>query len=157
GDIVVRGNSPISLRLRDMQANIVATNGQVVAQLHVEGERAGKIDADVRTNVARTAERIAFSPNAPLSGQIRIDAPTLSGIAALVSRNLLVEGSLQAAITVAGTLAQPDLSGRIDGRGLHLLFAGSGIDLRDGVLESEFHGSQLQVTNLRFGPAGNDV
>lgn len=157
GDIVMRGSSPVPLQLRQLQASAVATNDQIVVQARLEGERAGRIAADLRTGVIRNGTHVELSADAPLSGNIRGDLPSIGWIASLVSSNLLAEGSLQADVALNGTLAQPDLKGRIDGRRLRLLLASLGIDLRDGVLDGEFQGARLQVNRLSFGPVDKAV
>jgi translocation and assembly module TamB len=157
GDVMMHGSAPVALQLRVLQVNATATNGQIAMQARLEGERAGRISTDVHTGLVRSGGHFVFSPDAPLSGNIQGDVPSIGWLAALASKGLLAEGSLQTRVNLGGTLTEPDLTGRIDGSKLHFLLASTGIDLRDGVLQGEFHGARLQLNTLHFGPAGSDI
>ncbi|WP_158590417.1 translocation/assembly module TamB domain-containing protein [Noviherbaspirillum cavernae] len=157
GDVVMKGNSSVALGLRELNASATAANGQISMQLLAEGLRAGRIEATGRAVAAGGRGGFAIAQDAPLSGDIKVDIPSLSWASALVSRSLVADGKLQSAITVGGSLSQPRLAGRISGSGLRMLLADTGVDLQNGVLDSEFQDSRLIIKSLRFGKQDADL
>jgi translocation and assembly module TamB len=149
GDIVMRGSSPVALGLRNLEASAEVTGGQLALQLRADGAQLGVIDAS-GTIALQGGRRLAAAPDALVSGKIRIDVPSLGWISPLVSPTTIVQGRVQSVIAVDGTLSQPRLGGKISGNGLRFLSVETGVDLRQGVLESEFQGSQLLIHSLRF-------
>jgi translocation and assembly module TamB len=149
GDVVMRGSSRVALGLRNLEASVNAAGNQLVLQLRAEGKQLGVINADGRIGLAG-GNRLMPAPNAPVSANINIDIPSLGWASPLVSPTSIVEGRLQSAISVGGTLSGPQLGGKITANGLRFLSPETGVDLRQGVLESEFKGSQLHIRTLRF-------
>jgi translocation and assembly module TamB len=76
--------------------------------------------------------------------------PDISWAAPLVSPSLLASGRLQSNVDLGGTLDNPQLDGQIQGEGLRLFFADTGVDLRGGRLVSRFDDSRLVIESLRF-------
>jgi translocation and assembly module TamB len=150
GDVVMRGSSRVALGLRNLEASANASGNQVVLQLRAEGKQLGVINAEGKIGLAGGSNRFTPAPDAPVSANINIDIPSLGWASPLVSPTSIVEGRLQSAITVGGTLSGPQLGGKIAGNGLRFLSPETGVDLRHGVLESEFQGSQLRIRTLRF-------
>lgn len=150
GDIVVQGGRPVALGLHNLEASATASNGQLTMQLRAEGQQLGLIDASGRVALAGGTGRFAPLRDAPVAANININIPSLSWLGPMVSPTTIVEGSVQSAVTVGGTLSAPRLGGRITGNALRVLSADTGVDLRQGVLESEFQDSRLVIRSLRF-------
>jgi translocation and assembly module TamB len=153
GDLTVLGSTPVALGLETLSIEASADAGRAVLRLALAGSRSGRIALEADTRIGDGANRLALAPDAPLSGRLQIDVPSLRWIAPLVSPTLIVDGSLQSQVALAGTAGDPRLTGRIDGRALRLTMADLGIDLRRGTLQSEFRGEQLQLQNLSFESA----
>jgi translocation and assembly module TamB len=153
GDIIMRGSRPVALGLSRLEATANASNGELTVQLRADGKQLGVIDANGKISIAG-GNRLVPAPAAPVSADIKIDIPSLGWTGPLISPTTIVEGRVQSAITVGGTLSQPVFGGKINGNALRFLSVEAGIDLRQGVLESEFQGSQLVIRNLRF-PSGD--
>lgn len=154
GDVSVLGNAPVKLGLSTLQASATASNGRVALQFLAEGSQTGRIVANLTTAIGNGNDRLALAPNAPLNGNVRIDAPTLGWLGPMVSPMLVTEGSLHGDITLNGNTAQPRINGRMDADQLRLLFTDTGVDLKQGTLRSEFRGDQLVINALRFTNGG---
>lgn len=150
GDVVVQSGKPVALGLRNLEANASASNGQLAIQLRAEGQQLGLIEATGGIALAGGTGRFAPPPDAPVSANININIPSLDWLGPMVSPTTIVEGRVQSAVTVSGTLSHPSLSGRIAGNALRMLSTDTGVDLRQGVLESEFQNSRLVIHSLRF-------
>ncbi|MFS8084596.1 MAG: translocation/assembly module TamB domain-containing protein, partial [Acidobacteriota bacterium] len=150
GDVTLQAASPVTLGLRTLQASATAGNGRLAVQVQADGQRLGHIEISADTAVPSRANALRIAPEAAISGRASIDVPSIAWAGPLVSPSLIASGQLQSNITLAGTFGDPRLDGRINGSGLRLLFADLGVDLRQGVLESEFDGNRLLVQRLQF-------
>ncbi len=154
GDVVMRGGTPVALGLRDLAASATAANGRLQIRLNAEGQQLGHINMTADTVAAKGA---AWSLNTPLSGTASIDIPSLAWAGPLVSPTAVTEGRVQSEITLSGSTAQPQFTGRIAGSGLRLLHGDFGLDLRNGVLDSEFRGDTLLLKTLAFQSNGGSL
>ncbi|CAL62641.1 Conserved hypothetical protein [Herminiimonas arsenicoxydans] len=154
GDIVMHNNAAIALGLNTLNATASVSKGRVTARLLADGRQSGQIDVSLNTNIGG-ATRFSIAPNAPLSGRLRINTPTLGWLGPMISPTLMTEGSLQSDVTLAGTFAQPQLAGPVTADKLRLRFTDTGIDLKQGTLRSEFRNDQLLISNLGFQNEGS--
>lgn len=154
GDVSVLGNAPVRLGLTTLQANATASNGRIALQFLAEGAQTGRIAADFTSALGSGDKRLTLASNAPLNGSVRIAAPTLGWLGPMLSPMLVTEGSLQGDVALAGTVANPRITGRMDADRLRLLFSDTGVDLKQGTLRSEFRGEQLVINELRFTNGG---
>jgi translocation and assembly module TamB len=150
GDVVIRGRVPVALGLGMLQADIAASNGRINLELNARGQKLGQIDVNASTSVAGGAGRFSIPPDAPVSARASIDVPTIAWAGPLMSDTLVTEGRIQSNFSASGTFSEPRLTGRIGGSDLRFYSADLGVDVRNGVLESEFQGSELLVKSLRF-------
>lgn len=157
GDATVLGSAPLTLGLRRLNAALAADAGRIEVQLQADGSRLGTIDVAAGTRTGSGSERLALADDAPLTGRARIDVPSLAWLGPLASPSLAVAGRLQSDVTIAGTVGDPRLAGRINGDGLRVALADLGLDLRDGSLRSEFQGERLVIENLNFRGAEGSV
>lgn len=157
GDVVMRGGTPVALGLRDLAASATAANGRVQLRINAEGQQLGRINMTASTVAVKGANRPGWSLNTPLSGTASIDIPSLAWAGPLMSPTAVTEGRVQSEITLSGSMAQPQFSGRIAASGLRLLHGDFGLDLRNGVLDSEFRGDTLLVKTLAFQSNGGSL
>jgi translocation and assembly module TamB len=150
GDVTVLGSAPVTLGLRTLNVSATADGGRAALQVMLDGQQLGHVDVNATAPIGDANSRVAIAPDAPVSGHVRIDVPSLGWIAPLASPTLVADGRLQTDLTIAGSFGDPQLTGRIDGSGLRLLLADIGIDLRGGMLQGEFQGNQLLLRNLSF-------
>jgi len=150
GDLTVLANAPVSLGLSALAASATVTAGRLNVDVLVEGKRLGSIQVTGGTRIGNGDNRLAIAPDAPLSGSARINMPSLAWIAPLVSPSMALEGNLKGDVTIGGNADQPQLAGRVSGESLRVALADLGLDLRQGVLDSEFQGTRWLVRNLNF-------
>lgn len=154
GDVSVLGNAPVKLGLTTLQANATANGGRLALQFLAEGTQTGRIAADFTSALGSGDKRLTLASQAPLNGNVHIDAPALGWLGPMVSPMLVTEGSLHGDVTLAGSVANPRITGRMDADKLRLLFTDTGVDLKQGTLRSEFRGEQLVISELRFTNGG---
>jgi translocation and assembly module TamB len=148
GDVVMLGQTPIPLGLNTLQLNARTAGNELDLQLQAQGAQLGRISVDA-TAYGR-GQGFQFGPDTRIAGDVRLDVPDISWAAPLASPSLLASGRLQSTVDLGGTLGNPQLDGQIQGEGLRLFFADTGVDLRQGRLISRFDDSRLVIESLRF-------
>jgi translocation and assembly module TamB len=150
GDLTVLANAPVSLGLSNLTASATVSSGRLALQVQAVGKQLGRIELNGSTAIGTSESLVAIPPGAPLAGSMRIDVPSLAWIGPLLSPATVLDGRLQSDVSLGGTVAQPNLAGRINGQDLRMALADVGLDLRQGTLDSEFRGEQLVIRALRF-------
>ncbi|HYD63350.1 MAG TPA: translocation/assembly module TamB domain-containing protein [Noviherbaspirillum sp.] len=150
GDLTVLANAPVSLGLSNLTASATASSGRLALQVQAIGKQLGRIELNGGTAIGTSESLVAVPPGAPLVGNMRIDVPSLAWIGPLLSPTTVLDGRLQSDVSLDGTVAQPNLAGRINGQDLRVALADLGLDLRQGTLDSEFRGEQLVIRALSF-------
>jgi len=153
GDLMLRGATQMTLGLNTLEADADAGDGKLALRLRAEGARLGRIDLDASAGL----DGAAPAPDAPLSGSLRIDMPSIAWAGPLASPSLITEGRVQSAVTMGGTVENPRLAGNISADGLRLYFTDTGVDLRRGTLQSEFQDARLLIRSLRFPSADGQL
>ncbi len=147
GDVILRSGTPLALGLNTLDASASMQAGGIALRLNAQGQRLGRIAVNA---TADAHSRATLNESTMVSGNASIDIPSLAWLGPLLSPGTISEGRLKSDITLAGTFANPQFAGRINGEGLRLFLSDSGIDLRQGVLDSEFRGESLYINNLAF-------
>ncbi|HJV74223.1 MAG TPA: translocation/assembly module TamB domain-containing protein [Noviherbaspirillum sp.] len=150
GDMTILGATPLALGLRNLSANVNADRGRLMLALQTDGQQLGRIDINASTTAGNGPTRLSVAPDTPVSGNAHVDVPSLRWLAPLISPSLVVDGRLKSDVSLGGTFAQPRFTGMIAGDALRLVGTDLGLDLRQGVLESNFDGERLLIRNLSF-------
>ncbi len=150
GDVVIRSGTPTALGLRRLEGSAVAKNGQLQLQFNADGRQFGRIDINAKTATATGGRGFAPPPDAPLSGNITMDVPSLAWAGPMIGPTATTGGQLQGDVAIAGTIAKPRINGRVTGRDLRVFLGEQGIDLRQGVLNAEFRSDTLILQKLAF-------
>ena len=153
GDVTVRTGTPVTLGLRTLRADVNATNGRLTLHVLADGQQLGHVEVDADTPLPARGDRFSLAPNAPISGHAVIDVPSIAWIGPLASPSLSTGGQLKGDVALGGTLNNPRFSGKLNGSALRVAWADLGIDLRQGVLDSEFNDTRLVLQRLEFGNA----
>ena len=150
GDVVMQGAAPIALGLQALDVSATIAGDRLDLQATAEGKQLGRIDASARVGITNGAKGPALAYDAPLSGSVKIDVPSIAWIGPMVSPTLISDGRVRSDVQIAGSPAHPRLAGRIDGSGLRVRLTDLGLDLRNGSLDSEFKEDQLNLGSLSF-------
>ncbi|UTY56593.1 hypothetical protein HPQ68_04975 [Massilia sp. erpn] len=148
GDITVTGgDKPVALGLRQLDTRVNVAGNQLRAQLLLDGARAGKASADATAQLRDG--RIPHDSALTLNGNV--DMPSLAWLAPLIGiPSLELDGALKANFSGGGTVGAPTLNGSVTGDKLVVNWAEQGIRLRNGQLQAQLAGDQLQLQRLRF-------
>ncbi|MGS0740724.1 translocation/assembly module TamB domain-containing protein [Glaciimonas sp. GG7] len=143
-----RGDTALSLselRLRaDFQGTQVKLNAALAAQ------RIGTANAQVQLGLTRVGNSLTLTDNASLSGTVNASVPQLKTVGGLIGPQVALDGSLTMALTLAGTLGQPVMSGPVTGDKLAVTLFDQGIKLRDGVARINVEKNVIALQQLEF-------
>ncbi|WP_042415045.1 translocation/assembly module TamB domain-containing protein [Comamonas aquatica] len=137
-------------RLQDLRLQIGAQGTDVRTQLTWNSERAGQLQADVRSQLRQTAAGLAWPETAPLSGTLKASMPNIGLWALFAPPGWRVSGSLNADVTLSGTRSAPQWSGVLSADQLSIRSLLDGVDLREGRLRAKLQGTRLDLTELFF-------
>ncbi|ATE58773.1 translocation/assembly module TamB domain-containing protein [Thauera sinica] len=151
GDISVEGEIRTRLGLESLEARLAARDDRLALSWEASGSEFGRVVGSASLRAERSGKgawRIA--PQAPLTGAARLDMPSITWLGRLMRENVETAGSLKGEFTLAGTVAEPLASGRIDGRGLQLALVDQGLVLSGGELDMSFDRDRLRLDRLAF-------
>ncbi|HVE53159.1 MAG TPA: DUF490 domain-containing protein, partial [Ramlibacter sp.] len=139
----------VTAGVRTARLNVSSQGEQLVLSLLWDSERAGRAEGQVRTRLARSADGgWTWPEQAPLSGRVQAQLPRIGVWSLLAPPGWRLRGSLSADITVAGTRAQPQLSGPLVADDLALRSVVDGIELKNGRLRAQLAGQRLVVSEF---------
>ena len=144
------GGAGMRSRIKDMRLNVQAQGSQVNAKLLWDSERAGKLSADLRTQLSYQQDGWTLPATAPLSGQLHANMPDMGLWSLFAPPGWRIQGSLAADASISGTLQDPKWQGDIKADGLNIVSLLDGVDLRDGILRAKLQGTRLDITELRL-------
>lgn len=144
------GGAGMRSRIKDMRLNVQAQGSQVNAKLLWDSERAGKLNADLRTQLSYQQDGWTLPATAPLSGQLHANMPDMGLWSLFAPPGWRIQGSLAADASISGTLQDPKWQGDIKADGLNIVSLLDGVDLRDGILRAKLQGTRLDITELRL-------
>ncbi|MBV8250473.1 MAG: translocation/assembly module TamB domain-containing protein, partial [Comamonas sp.] len=137
-------------RIKQARLTVQAQGSSVTTKLAWDSERAGTIQADLRTQLAYGKGGWTLPANAPLSGQLQAAMPDIGIWALFAPPGWRVKGTLAANATLAGTLQDPKWQGNINADELSIVSLLDGVDLQDGMLRARLQGTRLDIAELRL-------
>lgn len=151
GDIDIpgaAGTGQLGLTALALRANLHANRIELDAQ--VASTRVGQAEAQGQIALQTPNRRLLPAPDAPISGTIIASIPRLQSIASLAGPRILVRGNASLDLRVDGTLADPSLSGAIDGEQLSVTLFDQGVRLRDGTAHLTLDNNVVELRNVQF-------
>ncbi len=139
----------VTAGVRNARLALSSQGEQLTLSLLWDSERAGRAEGQVRTRLARSADGgWSWPEQAPLSGRVQAQLPRIGVWSLLAPPGWRLRGSLSADIAVAGTRAQPELSGPLVADDLALRSVVDGIELKNGRLRAQLAGQRLVVSEF---------
>ena len=162
----IMGNRGMRARLQELRLQISAQGNDLRAQLLWNSERAGQINADLRSQVRPNGEGLTWPDNAPISGTVKASMPNIGIWALFAPPGWRVGGTLNADVAISGTRSAPQWDGQLSADELSVRALLEGVDLKDGRLRARLQGTRLDITELFLrggqgsntrilGPSGN--
>ena len=159
GDVTVEvGRGIASLGITDIAARADFSGGnRVNATLHAQASRLGVIDADAHTALALRDGALTVDDDAPLTGKIDADLPSLKTTGGLFGPSYLLDGHLALKLALGGTVAKPNLSGSLTGDGLSATLVDQGVQLKGGVVRIALSENLVDFQQVEFHGASGTL
>ncbi|CAM3636696.1 Autotransporter secretion inner membrane protein TamB [Bordetella sputigena] len=157
GDLLIPGDPPIPLGLRDLVLDLNATsaggrNSRVDATLRVDTASMGSLRGTGTVMLAATPDGgIGLAPRQPMRASLDADISDLKWVELFTGDSTDIGGALKASIQAQG---MPDgawtASGTVRGTGLRYVRIDDGVRMVDGTLSARLQEDRLIVESLRF-------
>ncbi|PUE09274.1 hypothetical protein B9Z51_10275 [Limnohabitans sp. T6-5] len=144
----------LSAGLRTARLQLQIDGVDMQAQLAWDSEQMGQAQAQAQTRLSATAQGWTWPEQAPLSGQLQANLPRVDAWSLLAPPGWRVQGTLDAHVTLSGTLAQPQWQGFLQADKLAVRSAVEGIEFNQGQLRAQLQGQQVELTQLSLRGAG---
>ncbi|QJR13028.1 Translocation and assembly module subunit TamB [Usitatibacter rugosus] len=133
GDMRV-GDPSIAFGVEQLELSVEAQRGRVDATLALVGKQSGRLKAHATTTIRKEGSTWALPKNAPLTGDVEADVPTLAWAADLLGPDARLDGKLAARIALGGTLASPTYRGTVTADALQLHDSTLGFEIDTGTI-----------------------
>ncbi|MGI4902052.1 MAG: translocation/assembly module TamB domain-containing protein, partial [Janthinobacterium lividum] len=152
GDVTVdAGNGPLPLGISQLLARAELTGGnRADLTVNAKATRLGSLDADLHTPLTRRDGFPALADEAPLSGHISADLPSLRIAGGLLGPAYLLDGRMALRLTVAGQLARPKASGMLTGDNIAATLVDEGVQFKHGVVRVAVTENRLDFQQVEF-------
>lgn len=149
------GSGPLAAGVSQALLGFQLTGADLSARLLWESQRAGQVDARVRTRWAGGLAQPEWPADAPLAGSLKATLPQVGLWSVLAPPGWRMSGSLLADAELRGNRAKPEWSGQLRGDGLALRSLVEGIEFAGGELRASLRGEELLIERLQIaGPGG---
>ncbi|GKS87923.1 translocation/assembly module TamB domain-containing protein [Acidovorax sp. SUPP2539] len=135
--------------VRQAEVQLQAEGDTVRARVQWDSERAGRVQAEGSTRLARADGGWQWPADAPLAATVRAQLPDVGVWSALAPPGWRVKGTLDANVALAGNRAAPRWSGTLGADQLSVRSLIDGVDLQDGRLRATLNGDRLDITEFR--------
>ncbi|WP_354447404.1 translocation/assembly module TamB domain-containing protein [Ottowia thiooxydans] len=158
-DAVTGVQTRIAAGLKDARVQLSSAGQAITLRLNWDTEQLGTVTGEVRSQFASSRNeegKLSWSwpESAPLSGQLRAALPRVGAWSQLAPPGWRVRGSLAADIRIAGTRAEPLLSGTLGADDLALRSVVDGIEFSGGRLRARLDGQRLILDEFSLRGGG---
>ena len=159
GDVTVEiGNGLASMGITDLSARAEFSAGnRLNATVHAQASRIGVIDADAHTTLAMSDGVLGVNDEAPVSGNIDANVPSLKTTGGLLGPTYMLDGHLALKLALGGTVAKPSVSGSLLGDGISATAVDQGIQLKDGVIRIALSQNLVDFQQVEFHGASGTL
>jgi translocation and assembly module TamB len=159
GDITVevgRGLAPLGIT--DIAARVDFSGGnRLNATVRAQANRLGVIDVTAHTTLVMQDGLLNIGEEAPLTGSMDANVPSLRTTGGLFGPSYLLDGHLALKLALGGTMAKPTLSGSLIGDGLSATLVDQGVQLKDGVIHIALSENLVDFQKVEFHGASGTL
>ena len=143
--------------LQQFDLKFVAGGDRLTATADVRGTAIGSLRGEASAPLQWPAGSALPDLAVPLTGTVNLDLPSLALTRGMIGDAWRIDGALKAALTLAGTLRTPRISGRIEGSRLLAIQRELGMRLTDGELAATLQDNVVTVQKMRFASGKGSV
>ncbi len=156
GDI--RFEKPVlDVGLTALTLDLAAESSRVTARLAAASREAGQLRADGTATLAREGRLWTLPRSAPLTWTARLDVSDLRIVRPFLPLGVRTDARLDAQLKGSGSLAAPQVDGRIAASAIRFAMPEEGIVIRDGRLDLVLEGERVRVTQGEITGSGGRI
>lgn len=161
GDLRLRADQnrqdalPAGMREARLEINLDA--GALSSSLRWDSVRAGKALMAFSTQLQPQGNGWRLDQQVPIGGSLQIQMPPVDAWSVLAPPGWRLRGTMDANITLSGTLALPQWDGRLQARDLAVRSVVDGIDFSQGRLSARLHGQQMDIEEFTLQGAATSA
>ena len=150
GDITLPTIPRSNLGLSRIALTVEAINNQLQVELAATGSQLGKLKANAQSTLSQRNAVWGIAGDAAVRGNADLSIASLAWLGPLMDKTgaLTFDGVVQAAVRVAGTFAQPALTGTITGERFSLARPDLGLRFSDGRFQALLRDEALLLNSL---------
>ncbi len=143
----------IAIRPTQGRVEVVARDNRIALDADIALRDGSKVDLELASELSRRGQFWTLPGEAPLTLEARANLESLERWGSLLHRDIALAGKLALDISAKGSVNQPAVSGRIDGRSIDIRHFPSGVSLSDGTLAARLDGDRIHIDGfgLRAG------
>lgn len=152
GDLLIPGDPPIPLGLRDLVVDLTArpttgTRSRVGAKINAATARMGTIDGTAQAMLAG----LGLDAGQPVRATLNANIADLSWVSLFTGDAVEIGGAVQARLEASGVPGKDwKTAGTVQARGLKIVQIDNGIRLFDGTLSARLSNNTVVLESLRF-------
>lgn len=150
------GPGTVAAGIREASLNLTAQGSALSARLRWDSERAGRLDAQARTELRSSPQGWSWPATAPLTGQLSAQLPQIGVWSLLAPPGWRLRGTVAAQAQLAGTRERPLWSGELQADQLALRSVVDGVEFVNGRLRARVSEQQLTLDEVRLEGAGGE-
>jgi translocation and assembly module TamB len=147
GDLRI-GEPPLPLGLQDFTLRVDAVRGRAKGTLNIVGDRVGRVQGEGSGLIVRGEAGWEFAQAAPVEARLVADVPNLEPLAGWLGPDAKLGGRLNASVVVAGTGADPRISGEARAENLVVREPQSGFEIEQGQVALRMSGRSVVIERL---------
>lgn len=152
GDLVLRPDDPLlktmPLKLTTARTSLLLDGKRADWTVEVRTEGFGSLQGQLSTLLTKGGSAWHIDRNAPLSGTLHGEMPSIAWVGPLLGPSASVAGQLQASVQAGGTLATPRWFGKIVADALVLRMPDQGVNWQDGKLLATLDGDNMRIEEI---------
>lgn len=152
GGFQILDDSLTEVPVQTFTGNLDFNREGILLDLLIAAEGFGDVTANIRVPVVKNPATESYGPamNEPLQGSIAAGFTDLNWLGPLITPGVKTSGSGQVAIAMGGTLAKPDVQGRLFALGLEVFQLDQGVRLEDGTVIVDFTTDKARIDQFEF-------
>jgi translocation and assembly module TamB len=161
GDLRLRADDsrqlvlPADMREARLELNLDA--GYLSGSLRWDSTRAGKALMAFSTQLQPLGNGWTLDQKVPIGGSLQIQMPPVDAWSVLAPPGWRLRGTMDADITLTGTLEAPQWDGKLQARDLAVRSVVDGIDFSQGRLNARLHGQQIDIQEFSLQGAATSA
>lgn len=152
GGLQVLEDSQIDVNIKTFKADLDFNRENASLSLDIEADEFGQVTANLALPVQQNpvSKSWGIATNKKMQGAVAASFTELNWLGPMISGGVRTSGYGQVAMAVAGTVDQPDVTGRLFAMNLNIFQLDQGVRLEDGNVVVDFTTDHAQIDTLEF-------